>query len=333
MKKNIFTLLAGAALLCACQATDNKGRIDLELAEMKSDTLWVGSYVIQNRENLKIDTILPGQTTYTFVAETDSNVYKIFIAPTDGTNKAIVLALLPGEHIKVTGSMEDWQVAGSELNATYAPIQQACYPYVEKMDSLEKIMTDEIYRNEYLPTWRQMDSLQADYVRQYPDDDLSLFILENIRGESIDELYPTLTERVKNGPLAPIAQVFEDGIRQKKLFEENKKKIVEGAEAPDFTLNDLNGQPLSLSSLRGKYVVLDFWGNQGHTRHEEVLREIQGQAGNPGHRLPRHGREVEVRCRETRTAVAARTQRQRTRCQCPLCHTGLSHQDCRRPRR
>ena len=261
MKKNVFTLLAGAALLCACQATDNKGRIDLELAEMKSDTLWVGSYVIQNRENLKIDTILPGQTTYTFVAETDSNVYKIFIAPTDGTNKAIVLALLPGEHIKVTGSMEDWQVAGSELNATYAPIQQACYPYVEKMDSLAKIMTEEIYRNEYLPTWRQKDSLQADYVRQHPDDDLSLFILENIRGRSIDELYPTLTERVKNGPLASIAQIFEEDIRQRKLFEENKKKIVEGIEAPDFTLNDLNGQPLSLSSLRGKYVVLDFWGS------------------------------------------------------------------------
>ena len=49
MKKNVFTLLAGAALLCACQATDNKGRIDLELAEMKSDTLWVGSYVITGK--------------------------------------------------------------------------------------------------------------------------------------------------------------------------------------------------------------------------------------------------------------------------------------------
>lgn len=30
--------------------------------------------------------------------------------------------------------------------------------------------------------------------------------------------------------------------------------------APDFTLNDLQGKPLSLSSLRGKYVILDFWG-------------------------------------------------------------------------
>ena len=34
-----------------------------------------------------------------------------------------------------------------------------------------------------------------------------------------------------------------------------------GPEAPDFTLNDINGKPLTLSSLRGKYVVLDFWGS------------------------------------------------------------------------
>lgn len=32
-------------------------------------------------------------------------------------------------------------------------------------------------------------------------------------------------------------------------------------EAPDFTLNDIDGKPLTLSSLRGKYVVLDFWGS------------------------------------------------------------------------
>lgn len=32
-------------------------------------------------------------------------------------------------------------------------------------------------------------------------------------------------------------------------------------DAPDFTLTDINGKPLTLSSLRGKYVVLDFWGS------------------------------------------------------------------------
>ncbi len=35
----------------------------------------------------------------------------------------------------------------------------------------------------------------------------------------------------------------------------------DGVMAPDFTLNDLNGKPLTLSSLRGKYVILDFWGS------------------------------------------------------------------------
>ncbi len=37
----------------------------------------------------------------------------------------------------------------------------------------------------------------------------------------------------------------------------NKEELM----APDFTLNDIYGFPLTLSSLRGKYVVLDFWGS------------------------------------------------------------------------
>lgn len=34
-----------------------------------------------------------------------------------------------------------------------------------------------------------------------------------------------------------------------------------GAEAPDFTLPSLAGAPLALSSLRGKYVLVDFWAS------------------------------------------------------------------------
>ena len=30
--------------------------------------------------------------------------------------------------------------------------------------------------------------------------------------------------------------------------------------APDFTLPDYDGNTFTLSSMRGKYVVLDFWG-------------------------------------------------------------------------
>ena len=37
--------------------------------------------------------------------------------------------------------------------------------------------------------------------------------------------------------------------------------IVPGKTAPDLTLPDVNGKPFSLSSLRGKYVLVDFWAS------------------------------------------------------------------------
>ena len=39
------------------------------------------------------------------------------------------------------------------------------------------------------------------------------------------------------------------------------KKITVGKEALNFTQNDTAGIPVSLSSLRGKYVLVDFWAS------------------------------------------------------------------------
>ena len=58
----------------------------------------------------------------------------------------------------------------------------------------------------------------------------------------------------------------------------------EGAQAPDFTLNDLSGRPVQLSSLRGKVVLLNFWATWCPPCREEVpslLRlnqSLQGKA-------------------------------------------------------
>ena len=39
------------------------------------------------------------------------------------------------------------------------------------------------------------------------------------------------------------------------------QNIVEGAQAPDFSAMKTDGSIFTLSSLQGKYVVLDFWGS------------------------------------------------------------------------
>ena len=263
MKTKALLMLALAAPLMAFAQTGQKATIDFELEELKTDTLFIGTYLASDigQRNLRLDTIAPGQAKYTYTAETDTTAYNVFVASEEDLSKTIFFALLPGDHFRVTGSLRDWQVEGSELNAAYAPIQKACRPYQERMDSLRRAMTEDVYNNEFMPTWNRMDSLQAAYVRQYPDSDLSLFILGNIESERMDKLYLTLTERVKKGPLSPIAQVFEERLRRERMFLENQGKVVEGALAPDFTLKDLQGKPLALISLRGKYVVLDFWGS------------------------------------------------------------------------
>lgn len=44
--------------------------------------------------------------------------------------------------------------------------------------------------------------------------------------------------------------------------------------APDFTLTDLSGKPLTLSSYRGKVVLLDFWATWCDSCRDEIPRFI-----------------------------------------------------------
>lgn len=77
-------------------------------------------------------------------------------------------------------------------------------------------------------------------------------------------------DELKN-PIKNLATRFpkHDGV---KLLAEQYSKMLEvqektaagpavGSEAPDFTMNDENGNPFTLSSLRGKYVLVDFWAS------------------------------------------------------------------------
>lgn len=50
-------------------------------------------------------------------------------------------------------------------------------------------------------------------------------------------------------------------VKQIDVVIERLSKLQIGAVAPDFTLPDTEGNPVSLSSFRGKYVLIDFWAS------------------------------------------------------------------------
>ena len=58
----------------------------------------------------------------------------------------------------------------------------------------------------------------------------------------------------------------------------------QGALAPDFSLADLSGQPVNLSSFRGKVVLLDFWATWCVPCREETphLIDLQNKYGSQG---------------------------------------------------
>lgn len=103
----------------------------------------------------------------------------------------------------------------------------------------------------------------VDYVLSHPDNDGSVFLMRQLNGAiNNKKCLSALTERAKTGLMKPLYDYYAAGIEEVDSFMTKMgKSIVIGEEAKDFTLEDINGQQITLSSLRGKHVLLDFWAS------------------------------------------------------------------------
>ena len=93
------------------------------------------------------------------------------------------------------------------------------------------------------------------YILKHQNDDLSLYAMKNYRGfnaENPQEVKLLLSTLGKD------LQETEEMIEIKKDAEYNEK-FMKGVKAPDFTQTDTSGTAITLSSLQGKYVLVDFW--------------------------------------------------------------------------
>ena len=277
MKKATLMGLAGAALLCACQPAQRPGTVSGTLTDIGNDTLLATSIPMdgsKDKERVK-DTLVLQEGKFMFQAPCDTVPYQIILhTPQDKLNY-LELVLLPGESLTVSGTTSDYRVEGSPFNTALQQILDTLRPYERKVYALSDTMfrlekeqgekakeeVRKIYTESYRPALEQMMDVRRNYVKRHPDNDVSLYLLSMMGLGNIRELLPTLADEVKNGPLAPLYRTFENSIKVADKREAAQKRIKKGIEAPDFTLRNLQDQPFTLSTLRGKYVVLDFWGS------------------------------------------------------------------------
>jgi len=110
------------------------------------------------------------------------------------------------------------------------------------------------------------------YVRQNPTSPVSPYFTYALIASGF--LTPTMTDTLyRDFPAA--LKLSKLGLGIDKVFAKRKEaaleaaaknKILEdmtplGSKAKDFTQNDVAGKPVSLSSFKGKYVLIDFWAS------------------------------------------------------------------------
>ena len=99
--------------------------------------------------------------------------------------------------------------------------------------------------------------LVSDMVKRFPDsymsvDLMDLFTQSSINPKLVEPMYNTLSKRMKNS---------EKVLRWKPKLDQAKLAVAGNVSAPEFTLNDTNGKPITLASYRGGYVLVDFWAS------------------------------------------------------------------------
>ena len=108
--------------------------------------------------------------------------------------------------------------------------------------------------------------LYMKYIEEHPNEDATGALLIHVNYDQVLTAIGKLTPEVRNGRMKSEIDSYE------KLFTLVMKEhaareavkndtITIGCQVPELGLKDLHGNVLELKSLRGKYVVLDFWGS------------------------------------------------------------------------
>lgn len=183
----------------------------------------------------------------------------LFAAPgdyylTSDITKPLQLSTLKGnlQNTVFSAFESDYKTASAKLRSTISQL------YGEKWYTMSD--TSALY----IPIQKSSDSLKNIYllpvfeklVTQYPDEIASGYAL-SMYGRDIgsirqkEQLYEALSNKIKESAEAKDYFDFVSGLKNSSI----------GNLVSDFTLPDPKGNMIALNSLKGKYVLIDFWAS------------------------------------------------------------------------
>ncbi len=285
MKRMFLGLaLAGAASVASAQTGKLQVKVNIENF---GDSLIV--YYQQKR-----DTITGTDGKFQF--SLDAGDKGMFLAANPATfrgkdNKFFQTVAIPDETLEVTGSLPKTAVndstvslsgisdqltfAGSKFYTEYTDVMaqnaaaikeltdynQTMLARIQGGESQEAVLAE--YHNNVGPLKEKAENGVMDVIRKNSDKEASAYLISSFdTAEKIEAAIALLSDRVKNGRMKDIVYQTLNQVKAEADAKVKAAKVQgEGVESQDFTLTDINGKSLTLSSLRGKYVIVDFWGS------------------------------------------------------------------------
>jgi peroxiredoxin len=277
--KTIIPFLLGVLLLAACSNEEDKNKFIVkgEIKNAPDQEVYLEELFFSQKNPQVIDTavVKGGKFVLTGIAP-QQGLYRIRLK--EGNKGFIFINDKPA--INFSADLKDMSIKNTSFST---PANSVFKNYVYTLDSLgAKYMAASNRLKELSAAKQGNDSLinintaeiqqltasHKAYILKFIDTTtnpvMALFAMTNAARfdpAEIEKQVMGLTARFPgNAAVATIVAQFGQ-MRQQQKVKDQTAKIQSGSIAPDITMPDTEGKPFSLSSLRGKYVLVDFWAS------------------------------------------------------------------------
>ena len=260
MKKIIY-LLVLTALIFACKSEPHfvlKGNI------ANSDSV---TFQLQKREagkTVTIDSAISKKGSFKMTGTVEYPDLVQLIALNTPYRTAFYLE---NSDISITGTLDSLfnaKISGSKTQDEYTSLIESSKPLSEKYTGLAKEFQAARQANDQAKlseiekaadaVAKEMTTVQKEFVKNNPSSFVTPSVLRSLSYEmEADEIEAVINAMDTSVAKMPI-------VKDLKTRVEAMKAVSIGKKAPDFTMNDVNGNPVSLSSKFGaKLLLVDFW--------------------------------------------------------------------------
>ena len=263
--KKIFIIVILTVVSLTTFAKDNfkmTGRID----DAGNDTLCIEYVILQPKKQVITHKVTVKNGEFSFSTKL-REAYSGTMFLKSNPLEAIITYFVPDEEAVFSGKLnekeEHW--SGTAFYQQYGRIIDVQRPFnIEFVaartdnDSIRKLKNRDINSRKE-PTYMK-------YIEEHPDEDATATLVVYVGYDNVLTAINKLTPEVRNGRMKTeldrtentFTQVMK-GVAARKAVKNDTITI--GSQVPELGLKDLHGNVLELKSLRGKYVVLDFWGS------------------------------------------------------------------------